>query len=472
MNPTWSLLWPPSPLRRGLHVASVLVVLGGVIAGLYFALRPPPAAPVPEPPAVALDGVEKPVVDAIAEAQRQVRERPDSADAWGYLGKLLLTHYFLAQADQCFAEAEKLDEKQPRWPYYRGLAHLHRDNGVALIHLRRAAELGDRYDPGVVSIRLRLAETLLGEGETEEAEKQFWLVFKKDPNNPWLRYHRGVLALTHDDLAGAIDRLTPLVSHPSARQKVCAQLAMIYRRRKDEQKAATFAQLAAQLPPDAGWDDPYVDEYRSLHRDSQGRLFQLQAMESAGKLQQVVPLLKDINEDADSDLAHLALGVSLAKLKKYDEAERALQDTLARYPDKVQAHYFLAEVLFIQADQIAGRDGGIPEAARAKYRDAAEHARQAVKLKPDHGLAHLYLGRALLILDQRDEGLKELRQAVACKPEEAQTHFYLGEALAAGGQAEEGLHQLELAARLAGKDETLPVAATLRRVREKLGNPK
>jgi len=412
--------------------------------------------------------VEKPVADAITEAQQRVREQPDSADAWGYLGKLLLTHYFPAQADQCFAEAEKLDDKQPRWPYYRGIAHLHRDNRVALTHLRRAAELGDRYEPGVVSIRLRLAETLLGEGETEEAEKQFWLVFKKDPQNPWLRYHRGMLALAHDDLGGAIDRLTPLVNHPSARQKACAQLAMIYRRLKDEEKATAFTRLAAQLPPDAGWDDPYIEEYRTLRCDSQGRLFQVKALESAGKLQQAVSSLQDINEDADSDLAHLALGVSLAKLKKYDEAEKAFRDTLARYPDKVQAHYFLAEVLFTQGEQLAGS----PEAARAKYRDAADHARQAVKLKPDHGMARLCLGRALLLLDQSDEGLKELKEAVVCKPEDPQTHFYLGEALADAGETEEGVRHLELAARLSGKDETLPVAAALKRVREKLGNPK
>jgi tetratricopeptide (TPR) repeat protein len=472
MKRTISLLWPSSLPRRILVAASVLVVLGVVVVCSYWALRTPPAVPVPQPPTVPLDGVERPVVAAITEGQQRVREQPDSADAWGYLGKLLLTHYFLAQADQCFAEAEKLDGTQPRWPYYRGLAHLHRDNRVALTHLRRAAALGDRYDPGVVSTRLRLAETLLGEGETEEAEEQFRLVFKKDPHNPWLLYHRGVLALARDDLSGAIDRLTPLTNHPSARQKACAQLAMIYRRRKDEEQAVAFTRLAGQFPPDESWEDPYVDEFRKLQRDSQGRLVQLKALESAGKLQQVVPLLKDLNEDADSDLAHLALGVSLAKLGRYDEAEKALRDTLALYPDKVQAHYFLAEVLFIQGDQVPGRERGVPEAALAKYRESADCARRAIKLKPDHGLAHLYLGRALLILGQPDEGFKELRAAVACKPEEVRTHFYLGEALADAGQVEEGLQHLELAERLAGKDDPLPVAETLRRVREKLGKPR
>src|SRR5262249_2730842 len=154
-------------------LASVVAVLGAAIAFLSSTRRTPPAPP--EPPAIAFEGVEKPVIDAITAAQEQVREKPNSEEAWGQLGKLLLTHYFFAQADQCFAQAEKLNYKQPRWPYFRGIALLNRDNRRALAHLRRAAELGDLYDPGVSSTRLRLAETLMQEGETEEAEQHFQL---------------------------------------------------------------------------------------------------------------------------------------------------------------------------------------------------------------------------------------------------------------------------------------------------------
>jgi tetratricopeptide (TPR) repeat protein len=427
--------------------------------------------PPPEPPTVELEGVEKPVADAIVEARELVRSQRNSADAWGRLGMLFLTHRFPLQAEECFVQAEKLDARQPRWPYYRGLIYLHQDNRLALNHLRRAAELGDHHDPGAVWIRLRLAETLLEDGAEEEAEEQFRLVFQKDPQNPWLLYHRGLLALARNDLQGAIDRLTPLMNHPCARQKVCAQLAMIYRRKQDESQAAAFTQRAAQLPPDESWDDPYVTEYRNLQRDAQGRLMQAKVLESAGKVPEMVNLLKNINETSDSDLAHLALGISLAKLGKLDEAEKALRDTLARYPDKIPAHYFLAVVLFIQGDQVPRKEGGVPEAALAKYRESATHVRRVLELKQDHGLAHLYLGRALRMLGQRDEGLKELRAAVVCKPEEAQTHYFLGEALAEANQNEEALHHLEMAVRLVGKDDPLPAAA-LQRLQEKLAKPK
>jgi tetratricopeptide (TPR) repeat protein len=471
MKPITAAFRLPILRRHPILLAAVFAVaLGGLLAFIYW-LRPAPAAP-PEPPTVALEGVEKPVADAITAAREQVRKQPASGEAWGYLGMVLMTHRFPPQAEECFIQAEKLDAKQPRWPYYRGLLHLHQDNQLALTHLRRAVELGDRFDPGVVSTRLRLAEALVEVGEKEEAEEQFRIAFKKDPHNLWLQYHRGLIALERNDLDAAFDRLSPLTNHPSARQKACVQLARIYLLRKDKGQADEYARLAAELPPDQPWEDPYVREFRNLQRDAQGRLVQIKALELAGNLQEVVSELQNINEDSDSDLARIALGSSLASLGKYDEAEKALRDTLALYPDKIQAHYFLAQVLFIQGDQVPRKDHGIPEAALEKYRDCAAHARRILELKSDHGLAHLFLGRALLLLGQRDEGLKELQAAVACKPEEARTHYYLGEALADAGQAEEGIHHLELAVRLLGKDEPLPAADTLKRVREQSAKPK
>jgi tetratricopeptide (TPR) repeat protein len=455
--------------RRLLLLAAVLVPLSGLVAFCCVLLLAPKP---PEPPAVPMDGVEKPVAAAIAAARERLLQQPASAEAWGQLGKLFLAHSFFLQADKCFAQAEQLDGKQPRWPYYRGLIAAQEDNRFAPAHLRRAVERGDRSDPGVLSTRLRLAEVLLEQGQDEEAEENLRVVAAKDPNNPWLLYHRGLRALAHDDPGAAVARLARLTQHPSARKKACAQLAMAYRRLGDEGQAAAFTRQAAQLPADAPWEDPYVEEYEKLQVGAHGRLQQVRALEAEGKIPEVVALLSGINRDTESDLAHLALGINLIKLGQFNEAERALRDTLALYPDKVPAHYYLAVVLYLQAEDLSGAGGGLPESARAKYRESAEHLRRAVELKPDHSLAHMNLGRVLRALGQPDEGMKELRLAVDCKPDEARPHFFLAEALADDGQAEEGVRQLELALRLIGNDDFHPSDATVQRVREKLGKPK
>jgi tetratricopeptide (TPR) repeat protein len=467
MRLTTSFFVPTALRRRSVLVVAGLVVFTGLVASICWALLPPT---VPPPPAIPPEGVERPVADAIASARGQVEEQPRSAEAWGQLGKVLLAHQFNQQAAQCFAQAEKLDGTQPRWPYYQGLIAAMEDGRLALPHLRRAAELADRHDPGVLAPRLQLAEELVAQGQTEEAEAQYRAVAAKDPNNPRLLYHWGLLALGRDELKTALDCLSRLTNSPVARKKACAQLALIYRRLKDEDQAARFSQQAARLPADASWEDRYAEEYRKLQVDAQGRLQQVRALETEGKLQEVVALLTRINKDTDSDLAPVVLGINLYKLGQYQEAERALRQALALYPDKVPAHFYLAVSLFGQADAAPREDGRLSEDARAKYQEAAAHFRRAAELKPDHGLAHLNLGRALGVLGQRDEALRELRAAVACRPEDARTHFYLAEALAEAGQVEEGRHQLDLAARLAGKDNSLP-DAVLQRVREKFNKP-
>jgi tetratricopeptide (TPR) repeat protein len=399
-------------------------------------------------------------------------EQPRSAEAWGQLGRVLLVHSFNRQAEQCFSQAEKLDGKQPRWPYYQGILAAKEDARLALPHLRRAAELADRNDPGVFAPRLYLAELLVELGQTEEAEAQLRLVAAKDSNNPRLLYQWGLLALARDELKTASDCLMRLTQYPATRKKACAQLALIYRRLQDEDKAARFTQQAAHLPSDASWDDRYVEEYRKLQVDTQGRLQQVRSLEIEGKLQEVVALLTRINQDADSDLAPVVLGINLNKLGRYQDAERALRQALAQYPDKVPAHYHLAVSLFVQAEAVPRKDGFITDDARAKYQEAAKHFRRAVELKPDHALAHLNLGRTLRILGQPDEGLRELRSAVACKPEDAWTHLFLADALAEAGQTEEGSRHLELGIRLAGKDDSPATAAVVQQIREKLGKPK
>ncbi len=467
MNPTRSFLWPSSLYGRVILLAAGLVGVGGLVVFCCWSLWPSPAA---TPPMISLEGVEKPIADAIRTAREQVEEQPRSAEAWGQLGKLLLAHRFDREADQCFAQAEKLDAAQPRWPYYQGLLAVQHDSQWALAHLRRAAQLEEQSDPGTFVIRLRLAEVLLEQGQDAEAETMLRAIAAKDARNPHLVYLWGLLALVRDDLTTAADYLSRLTQHPCVRKKVCAQLAVIASRQKQEARAESFSRLAEQLPADAAWEDRYVQEYQQLQVGAYGRLQRLRALESEGKLREVMSVLDSI--DKDSDLANPARGITLIRLGQLEEAEMVLRQALARAPENVQAHFHLGIVLFMRADQTPRGDSGLSATARAQYREAAKHFQRAVQLKPDHGLAHLNLGRVLLALGQRDEGIQELRTAIACKPEEAGAHFFLAEALADAGQIEEGRQQLELATRLAGKNPTSDVASALQRVREKLGQAK
>src|SRR5437868_5647204 len=76
----------------------------------------------PRPPALDLEGKDPAIVAAVQEARTAVLQASRSARAWGQLGMVLAAHQFTAEANACFAQAERLNPKEPRWPYYQGVA--------------------------------------------------------------------------------------------------------------------------------------------------------------------------------------------------------------------------------------------------------------------------------------------------------------------------------------------------------------
>jgi tetratricopeptide (TPR) repeat protein len=71
-------------------------------------------------------------------------------------------------------------------------------------------------------------------------------------------------------------------------------------------------------------------------------------------------------------------------------------------------------------------------------------------------MAHLFRGRALWGLGEREEGIASLRRAVDLAGHMADPHLHLGEALAEMGKTEEGLAHLRQAVRLAPPHDPAP----------------
>src|SRR5437899_2943389 len=89
------------------------VLAAGIGSGLWLWRR----VPVSHPPILNLTGAEPVVAEAIEAARTSVAANPRSASAWGRLGMVLHAHDYLAEAARCYAQAEKLDSHDPRWPY-------------------------------------------------------------------------------------------------------------------------------------------------------------------------------------------------------------------------------------------------------------------------------------------------------------------------------------------------------------------
>src|SRR5439155_10747877 len=94
--------------------------------------------------AVDLAGVDPEVAAAITAAQNAVARNPRSAASWGRLGMVLQAHQFRSEATASFAQAERLDPTDPRWPYHQALELLISAPDAGLARLERAVELGGR----------------------------------------------------------------------------------------------------------------------------------------------------------------------------------------------------------------------------------------------------------------------------------------------------------------------------------------
>jgi tetratricopeptide (TPR) repeat protein len=446
--------------RRLWLLLAMLALCSALGVSLFYGWRWYAAPPPPEPPDVNLAGAEPLVAHVIQKALAAVRDKPYSAETWGRLSLVLRAHGYVDEAYVCFIQAERFDPNDPRWPYFQGHYLRFSQPDAALCRVERAVALCDEHAPDKVAPRLVLAEMLLDKGRIAEAETQLQKVLQRDPSNQRAAYDLGLAAFARDDTTECLRYLTPLAESPAARKKVATQLAMVYLRQEDADKAAEFNRKARDLPADQAWFDPYLAEYKALDVGHYGRLMKVDEMgQDEGSLPERLRLLNQLIEDFPEDhYVRLALGITLLNAGDYDAAERVARDTGLQGPDKMQAQYFLSVVLFRQAETLRG------DKARAKYRQALEAAERALEFKSDHGQARLMRGKSLRQLGERAEALAELRRAVLDRPDLAETHLVLGQTLADAGLDGEALAELQTAMTMAQKEPKMAETARARYV--------
>jgi tetratricopeptide (TPR) repeat protein len=432
--------------RRGWIVIVLLAALAG--AGGWYAWRRYTA---PVPPEIAREGIDPELAQAIEKARRQIQADPYSVQGWGDLGKLLRASRLYPEAVACFAQAERLDPKNPRWPYMQGEALRLSDNNAALPPLQRAAARSGNAD--TIAPFLRLAEVHLALGHNEEAEKALRRALEIDPDDPMIHYDLGLLALANDDLSASLAHLKRCEHSPITQRKACIQLAALYRRMGQTLEADNYGQKAETLPPDRSWIDPFLADVQAVGRPA--RYEEINRLEKRGDYQTAVEQLADLIQEQPEYHLYLALGNDLLKLGDLDRAEQALRSAIALDPEKLAAKYALSRVLWSRADKDERSD---PARAQAEFEQAVACARQALAGRPDHALSYGVLGMSLRRLGQRQEALAAFRKAVECDPNLAEAHLYLGETLAEAGQLAEARKSLERAQEL-NPNDSRPQAA-------------
>jgi tetratricopeptide (TPR) repeat protein len=382
----------------------------------------------PAPPAVSLADADPAVAEAIEAARRDVGRKPRSAATWGRLGLLLRAHGHVPESSHCFAQAERFDRGDPRWPYLQGTALQSDDPEAALGYLVRAAGLcgGEPDAPQLV-----LAEVCLHLGRLDEAERQFRQVLGRDPDNARGHLGLGRLACERGRPRDALAHLERSAAGRLTQQASRALLAQAYQQLGDTAAASRERALAVELPGDPPWPDPFQEEVQALMLGRQARLARLQTLHRQGRVGEARALARVLEKDYP-DVYWLVEGRGQMSRGDFTAAERALRRAADLAPDSVEAHFDLGTVLFEQRD----------------YRAAADCFRTVTELEPVHGLAYLCLGRCLAGQGDRAGALRAFEAAVRYMPQHAEARRELGALLAREGRTDEAVAQLRQALQL------------------------
>ncbi len=416
----------------------------------------------PLPPEVPAQQMEAPVRHLLEEAREQVLRAPYSGAAWGRLGMAFLIHDFKAEADQCFAQTERFEPDEPRWPYYRGWARAMPpvfDLPASIPHLERAVALGQAND--LTEPRLMLGEILLQLGWDGEAAEQFRAVLRIDPDSPESHLALGQVAHARGNWETARDHLERCREHPSARKRALDLLVNVYRHLGQGEKARSAAREAAQMPPDQGWERPLIMELQELARSRYYRLKEIMNLMEVGRYEEGLRLQRELTRDYPDAASFLELGKTFVKLENWPEATTALQKAVALSPGTVEAQFYLGIALYSGAERELRRTGN-QELFRREIEAAAERFRRAIRLKPAHAFAHYNLGHCLRHQGKIPEALASFQAAVRYKPEFADAHTNLADLLLETGADAEALSHARLALSLAQVKDPRPTRILLR----------
>ena len=418
-------------LFAALGIVLTLLGLGGYTAWLR--------ATAPSPPAVPLQGADPAVVIVVQDAEDMVRRAPRSGPDWGALGMVLYAHGFQSQALDSFAQAERFDTSDPRWPYFRGLCLLALDSDPshALPALKRAAALaGDTPD----SPRLTLAETLLGLGRFDEAEPLLRQAAQRDPGSARVLLGLGRLALARENLTEAHDDLVQAYQSAPTVKAINVLLAQVAERQGDAKMAAALNTQAAKLSDDAGWPDAIAAQADALQV---GKVAEIHRGEEAvinGQFDDAVVQMEQTTEKyPDSGRAWMLLGAGYVGRGEYASGETALRKAIALDPGSGETANHLGDAL----------------AHEGRVAEAAQWFQKAVAINPQSAEFHFNLGVCLYLEHNSAAAVKEFEESIRLDPDAVKGHASLADALAQEHQTAAAIQQYQIGLRLNPHDPIL-----------------
>jgi tetratricopeptide (TPR) repeat protein len=421
-----ALAVPPaiSPLRRRLWVVlGALAVLAAAGIWAVTTFRAPPPVSLPE---IDLTAAPPRIAQAVRDARQRVIESPNSGAAWGQLGMVLLAHEYDQPTNFCFAQAERLQPEEFRWPYFLGVNRSISDPAAAARSFLRALELRPR-EPIVHG---RLGEILLHLGQFEEAGIHLRQAIDLDRYDPRPHIALARLALSMGDAESALPPAEFAVRAAPQERAAHETLALVHQRCGRREEALQSLAQAEQLPArPLRWNDPFAGQVHALRKDAAESLAAASALMAQNRQGEAILVLRDAlaSDDRDPRL-DVALARAYLTANQPQQAEAVLAEAEVKHPQSAEVWMLRGAARFQKED----------------FEGAIESFGGALERKPDYPDAHYNLGHARLRLGDDAGAAEAFASAIRFRPAYAHARTNLAKLLLKAGRREEAADQLRL----------------------------
>jgi tetratricopeptide (TPR) repeat protein len=303
----------------------------------------------------------------------------------------------------------------------------------ALLELANQADVAKTN----VSVLVHLADTLRQVNELPAAVALLSRAREVYPSDFWLNHHLGYYSMANEPPAyeEAVRYLT--VAGALRPKSVSARyyLAVARSHQADDKKAMEACREALALRPN----------YSPAHQ----RLGAIYAMR--GDFDRAIESFRRAIEfQEDSSKAHSGLGGALAEKGRFKEALDHLNKAIEYDKRNARSRQPYADNPRRNADAYNNR-GSVWIRIREVDKAVADY-KEAIRLRPDHALAHGGLGSALALKGRWKEALEEYQKAARYDPNLADAHYNLGVTYQNLGELDKSIAAYRQAVRLRPRD--------------------
>ena len=399
----------------------------------------------PSLPAIDLTNAPSALRPVLADALEKIRRTPRSAAGWGELGMIRHGQDQLAAAEEFYREAQRLDPKDPRWPYYRGVLALPKTSALPL--LERTVALA----PAEPAPRLRLAGLLFDHGRLDDAAAHYRTLLNQEPEHPAALLGLARVYAARSQWQEASDTLRRILEKPRVARPAYLLMASVQQHLGKIEASRAAAEIARQLPEEMPEPDPLLAQLgkfkvgEQILADEAKRLLDVNQTDAAAAV-----IERALREYPTSTDAWLLLGRLRLRTNDCAGAAAALRKHLELAPNSVNGYAQL----------------GIAYLCQQRYEPAVDALEKALAIKPDFGQTHFNHGYALAKLGRAQPAMEAFRRAIRCNPGDVEPYIVLADLLAQSGEPGEARRILQQAAVVAPGDPRIEALAKRMTVRE------